>query len=1146
MKRNSTGSALTLVFARSLVLVAGLVLSSRASLAQLIPSLDWTEANTVMEAGVMGSKLGSRVSGAGDINGDGYSELITAAPGYEGKGAAFTFYGSSNNLTNANRSILTRPASLAIFGDDAAGAGDVNGDGFADVIVASLSGDTVYVYHGSPSGIGGEPVARLPIPLALQDYPAPKISGAGDINGDGYSDIVVAAEDFEDPEVGKGAIFIFHGSSDGIVVTPAAIIKGGSHQMSSSLTVASAGDVNGDGYSDIIVGTRQANMPSDPNGKVFTFHGSSAGLIATPAEVVENVSGTRRFGISVAGAGDVNADGFADVAIITYIDDSDPALASARVYIHHGSLVGINPVAATFYDWTTNSTSLSVSGAGDFNGDGYSDVIAGGGAYSLYEPVQTAQVLLPGSPIGIDTSGKTLTILYWNMVYGQSVAGVGDVNGDGLADIALGGPMSEGWEQLGGMAAIFNGIPTPTVSEKPNQIVQTSPPAYVGTFTVSAGDVNGDGFGDVLSRDGKVDENIVHVFHGSASGLVTPVALTISTAGPSSHFGMSMGSAGDVNGDGYGDVIIGAFGFTSNTGNEGAAYVYYGAPAGVVTGTRTFLTCDKPSAAFGTNVSFAGDLNGDGYSDILVGAPGYSNGQSAEGAIFVYLGSAAGLNTSPGLLFESNKANAGLGVVSGAGDINGDGFSDFVAGAGGYTNGQAKEGALYIFYGNATGVSPTPVIIEGNAAGAGLGTNAYGAGDVNGDGFNDVTAGGKVYYGSATGLKPSTSEGGMPAGDVNGDGYSDAFFWPGELHYGSPTGLGTDWFAPVFGRPQRSGGDINGDGFTDLLLDRSTYSNGTSARGAIFVFYGNRGGIGRQLRFFNASSTNPLSQGNVAGDQFGIGFLAKSPDGRNKGKLVWETRKEGQPFSSASPISNSTQYTGIQDTFTEMTGTGAQLTQDIQKAGFNTKVRVRVKYDLVRSLNGQVYGPWTYPQGVLGTQATVPLPVDLKYFTAAANSEGGVKLAWETVSETENESFTIERSADARKWSAWKTVPGGGNSANALYYQETDPAPFSGISYYRLRQNDFDGKATWSGVRSVNLSPKDMEQYVYPNPARSVVAFSTGTADFSITNSGGRSVREDVRILERREGSVVIDVSRLPPGMYIMQSGNGVSKLYVQ
>jgi hypothetical protein len=1128
------------------MLVGPLALSPQVSLAQLIPSLDWTEANTVMEAGVMGSKLGSRVSGAGDINGDGYSELITAAPGYEGKGAAFIFYGSSNNLTNANRDVLTRASSPAKFGDDAAGAGDVNGDGFADVIVASLSGDTVYVYHGGPSGVGSEPVTKLPIPLALQDYPAPKISGAGDINGDGYSDIVVAAEDFEDPEAGKGAIFIFHGSPDGVVVTPAAIIKGGSHQMSSSLTVAGAGDVNGDGYSDIIVGTRQTNMPFDPNGKVFTFHGSSAGLITTPAEVVENVSGTQRFGISVAGAGDVNADGFGDVAIVTYIDDSDPGLGSARVYIHHGSHVGINPVAATFYDWTTNSTSLSVSGAGDFNGDGYSDVIAGGGAYSLYEPVQTAQVLLPGSPTGIDTSGKTLTILYWNMVYGQSVAGVGDVNGDGLADIALGAPMSEGWEQLGGMAAIFNGIPTPKVSEKPDQTVQTSPPAYVGTFTVSAGDVNGDGFGDILSQDGKVDQNIVHVFHGSASGLVTPMALTISRPGPSSYFGKSMGSAGDVNGDGYGDVIVGAFGFTSNVGNEGAAYIYYGSSAGLVTGTSTFLTCDKPSAAFGTNVSSAGDLNGDGYSDILVGAPGYSNGQSTEGAIFVYLGSPAGLSTSPTLLFESNKANAWLGVVSGAGDINGDGFSDFVAGASEYTNGQAKEGALYIFYGNATGVSTAPVIIEGNAAGAGLGRNAYGAGDINGDGFNDVTAGGKVYYGSATGLKPSTSEGGIPAGDVNGDGYSDAFFWAGELHYGSPTGLGTDSYFPSFGRPQRQGGDINGDGFTDLLLDHPTYSNGASATGAIFVFYGNRGGISRQLRFFNASSTNPLSQGNVAGDQFGIGFLAKSPDGRNKGKLVWETRKEGQPFSSASPISNSTQYTGIQDTFTEMTGTGAQLTQDIQKAGFNTKVRVRVKYDLVRSLYGQVYGPWTYPQGVLGTQATVPLPVELKYFTATANSEGNVKLTWETASETENESFTIERSPDARNWKELKTIPGGGNSVNALFYQETDPEPYSGICYYRLRQNDFDGKATWSAMRSVSFGARESDQFLYPNPAISTVTVRSDAADFSITDIGGRNVGAGIRFLEKREGFVLIDVSRLPSGVYFVQSGRGVTKLYVR
>lgn len=1116
------------------ILSAGiLMVFPQAVVAQLGPELNQGNASALLGISPSGSKMGSKVSGAGDVNGDGYSDLIAAAADYQGKGAAIVFYGSSNGPGSANHYIITNEASSAKFGEGVSAAGDVNGDGFADVIVASYTSDSVYVYHGSASGIGHAPAARLSVPMN-PELSFSKISGAGDINRDGYSDFVVVASDYDDPVTGKGAIFAFHGSATGMGTTPSAIVPVGALQLDADVCISGAGDVNGDGYSDIVTGAPRADGSLGETGKMIVFHGSSGGLVTTPATVLEGAGVGDRFGSAVSGAGDVNGDGYADLIMAGYPDSP----GTARAYIYHGSAIGINLVPAITFDWpSSEGIPPGVSSAGDFNGDGYGDVIVGT-ASSDSGPAHL--VMLPGSSSGIDTTGMIVTIDNSNIAYGQSVTSVGDMNGDGFSDIAIGAPLAED-----GLVAVFNGMAR-HISAQPDQIAEVVVPGHMGQVSAPAGDVNGDGYGDVMCVDNRVNESTVYILHGSANGLITPPALAINSEEWASYFGSSVASAGDVNGDGYGDVIIGASGYDNY---RGAAYVYYGSPGGIVPGTRTFLPANNRLSTFGTTVSSAGDLNGDGFSDVVIGAPDHSKDKVSEGAVFIYLGTASGISTTPILSYKTNLESARLGIVSGPGDINGDGFSDVVAGAYSYSNDQEIEGAIYVFYGNKTGVSSNPVIIEGNIPYGEMGSTVIAAGDLNGDSFNDVLVSGKIFYGSAAGLVASAGDGGLwtnTAGDINGDGYSDMIDGEGEIRYGSPSGVAATGYSGEFWQVQRSGGDINGDGFSDMLLDQPFYLNGSTSTGALFVFYGNRGGLGKRFQIFDASTTHPISQGNSVAEDFGIGFWAKSPEGRTKGKLVWETRSEGKPFSSASPISNSTQFTGQQVNFTDLGLTGAHLIQDIAKAGFNTRVRARVKYDMVTSLNGQVYGPWAYPLGTPGTQSTVALPVELKYFTAAPNSEGGVKLTWETTSETDNESFTIERSPDARNWKEWKTLPGGGNSANALYYQETDPKPYSGISYYRLRQNDFDGKSTWSAVRSVSFGAKEAEQYVYPNPASSVVTIRTRAADFSIIDVGGKDVGENIRLLDRRDGFMSIDVSRLVPGMYFVKSGNKVNKLYVQ
>jgi len=167
-------------------------------------------------------------------------------------------------------------------------------------------------------------------------------------------------------------------------------------------------------------------------------------------------------------------------------------------------------------------------------------------------------------------------------------------------------------------------------------------------------------------------------------------------------------SAGDVNGDGYSDVIIGSHFYTdgANT-NEGRAFVYYGSPAGISTSPdSTPDDADQANSFFGRSVACAGDVNGDGYSDVIQGAYNYDNPESNEGAAFVYHGSTTGINAVAVSMVESNQANAILGyAVASAGDVNGDGYSDLIVGAYGFDNIQTNEGTYFVYHGNSPGIN---------------------------------------------------------------------------------------------------------------------------------------------------------------------------------------------------------------------------------------------------------------------------------------------------------------------------------------------------------------------------------------------------------------------------------------------------------
>ena len=165
-----------------------------------------------------------------------------------------------------------------------------------------------------------------------------------------------------------------------------------------------------------------------------------------------------------------------------------------------------------------------------------------------------------------------------------------------------------------------------------------------------------------------------------------------------------MGGAGDVNGDGFADVIVGAPLYDNGQTDEGAAFVYFGGAGAFNPTADAQLESNQAGAQLGSSVAGAGDVNGDGFADVIVGAPAYDNGQADEGAAFVYFGAAGAFDATADAQLESNQAFAQLGFsVSGAGDVNGDGFADVIVGTIGYDNGQTDEGAALVYFGTARG-----------------------------------------------------------------------------------------------------------------------------------------------------------------------------------------------------------------------------------------------------------------------------------------------------------------------------------------------------------------------------------------------------------------------------------------------------------
>jgi hypothetical protein len=694
------------------------------------------------------------VASAGDVNGDGFFDVIVGAwqatNGEASEGQAFVYHGSASGLASTPSWTGESNQASAFYGWSVATAGDVNADGFADVIVGAMGYDNgladeggAFVYHGSATGLSPTPSWTRDSNQTNAFY-GWSVSTAGDIDGDGYCDVIVGAVLYDGGTENEGRAFVYGGSPFGLGTIPKATMDSNQAQAGFGVSVATAGDVNGDGYADVIIGSETYDAGQFNEGRAFVYHGTATGLVTAPAWTGESDQGGAFFGTSVATAGDVNGDGYSDVIVGAFQFDNGHT-DEGRAFVYHGSASSLATSAAWMRDGQQGGAQFgySVASAGDVNGDGYSDVIVGANGYDNGQIAEGAAFVYHGSWFGpslipnwIGESNQEAAS------FGISVSSAGDVNGDGYSDIIVGAHAFDQGHVDEGRAYVYHGSAAGLATSPAWTVESDQDSTQFGSWVSTAGDVNSDGYSDVIVGankydNGQQDEGRAFVYHGSEEGLATFPAWTTESNQALARFGHAVSTAGDVNGDGYSDVIIGATLYDNGPGQRGKAFVYHGSPAGLETSPAWTAQGDQNLDLLAMSVSTAGDVNGDGFSDVIVGAP-FSLNEGGEA--FAYHGSPTGLSPNPDWTVESNQQGGRFGTsVATAGDVNGDGYSDVIIGADVFVS---YEGRAYVYHGSTNGLILTPDwIAESNQMGAFLGQSVASAGDVNGDGFCDVIVG---------------------------------------------------------------------------------------------------------------------------------------------------------------------------------------------------------------------------------------------------------------------------------------------------------------------------------------------------------------------------------------------------------------------
>ncbi len=508
---------------------------------------------------------------------------------------------------------------------------------------------------------------------------------------------------------------------------------------------------------------------------------------------------------------DLDADGFGDASAAAWAceapsghvgDSSDCDDADGTVFPGAPEVCGdarINDCAGTLEDavaacpvqWpeTTADADVSWEGAdaswgfgqsvsisGDLDGDGLADVLVGDPRVSTIEGSEgRVYVDLGGALSDSDGGGPgaqaTVDGEWYGGRLGQSVDIVRDINADGFDDILLGAPTAGSGSE--GRAQLFLGPMEGVLSESDRDVTVygTSEASGFGQVVVSLGDFNGDGPGDIAIAAPTEDDGVVYLWSGSEDGVSGDAPDTSAdamywlangvaaqgdrsadkrVAPVSAHVGQAVAGVGDVNGDGLDDMLVAAPHAYVSLDQEGEVFLVHGGESLTEMGGALRSVADaviqgeEAYGLLGSALAGAGDVDGDGLDDVLVGAPGVWVSDESVGEAYVFLGAGFGEERTRGVadadrtIQASGDAVVG-GALSGAGDVNDDGLADVLVGAPSWT--EDSTGAVHLFVGGEVGstdLSAAHATLRGQEDELALGLAVDGGHDLDGDGLEDL------------------------------------------------------------------------------------------------------------------------------------------------------------------------------------------------------------------------------------------------------------------------------------------------------------------------------------------------------------------------------------------------------------------------
>lgn len=842
---------------------------------------------------------GMDVSGAGDVNGDGYADFLIGAPFNDqgGNTAGKTYlvmgrpigFGLGMSLADAEASFIGEGESDQ-SGHSISGVGDVNGDGYDDILIGASLNDTsnydegkVYLILGKESGWSkNTSLSSADASFTGEstgDRAGHSVSGAGDVNGDGLDDILIGARANDDGGAESGQTYLILGKrtgwSTGTSLSAAdSSFLGEDTGDNSGDCVSNAGDVNGDGYDDILIGARNDEDGGSSSGQTYLIFGQSAiwGMDTSLSTADASYWGEEAYdysGLSLSGAGDVNDDGYDDFLIGAYNNDVGGTNAG-KTYLILGEATGwsmdtdLSEVDASFFgEDPYDYCGYSVSGGGDVNDDGFDDILIGAS----------------GDEEGGSNSGQTYLILCNRGIPKLQYIEAALMDHGSKIQVKYG--RMESWnEPVTGYRLYrssdginYHLIDTTGRSHVDEDVVHGTVYHYAARAVDASGDIspmsdsvsimcevdtNDNGIGDSMDvddeGDGILDINDPYpLVKDPELWTKTGISVTRSSASflgenADDNAGFSVHGGGDVNGDGYGDFLIGAWYNDDGGADAGKTYLFLGRPEGWAMDTdigdadASFIGEDSADYS-SRSVAIAGDLNGDGYDDIVIGANGDDVGGSYAGKAYIIFGKASGWKSDQDLstsdasyIGESSNDNAGS-AVAGAGDVNGDGYDDLLIGAHRNSEIGYDSGKAYLVLGRSNGwvnnhdLSKADASFLGESAQDYAGRTLAGGGDVNGDGLDDFLIG-----------APWNDEGTTNAGQTYLIlGRTSGWSMDMDLADSDASFLGSE-SNEYFGSSFSCSGDINGDGYDDIVMASSRNEGGGTSLGRTFIFFGKDSG----------------------------------------------------------------------------------------------------------------------------------------------------------------------------------------------------------------------------------------------------------------------------------------------------------------